>query len=104
MDHSLGIYAVGIIYVIRDEQAAIRVKAHAVLIALFFPRQQNQIGQKLVAKNSSAPGCRVRPSNPAVLFDHRLRCFEFVNKVEEFPALPQWECLNLFQYLMRAHV
>jgi hypothetical protein len=38
---SLGVHAVGIIEVIRDEQTGVRVKAHAALIALLFTRQQN---------------------------------------------------------------
>ena len=40
-ERGLGTHAVGIIDVIGDEQAGVRVKAHAALVALLFPRQHH---------------------------------------------------------------
>lgn len=104
VNDSLGIQAVGIIDVIRDEQAAVRIQVHAMLIALLFARQQHQIRQNLVAENSLPPGSRVRPPNPAMPLDNRLRRFQFMDTIKEFPALPRRQRLDLFQNIMCAHL
>ena len=103
MNESLGIQAVGIVNVIRNEQAAIRVKIHAASIALIFARHENQIGQEFIAKDPAPPGRCVRPPDPARPMDNRLGDFQFMNAGEKPPALPRRQCLNPFQNVLCAH-
>src|SRR5208337_2492858 len=102
----LGAQAMGIIDVIRDEQTGVRVKVHAGLVALLFPRQQDQIGQNLVAKNSPPPSRSVGPANRAFASGRRFhfqRRFQLVDALEEFPTLPWRQGLHVLQYFIRAH-
>jgi hypothetical protein len=87
-------------------QTGVRIKAHAALIAILFPRQQNQIGQDLVAKNSPPPGNRVRPPNPVSApgrWFHFNRRFQFLNTLKEFPTLPRRQRFHLLQKVIRTH-
>jgi len=99
-------HAVGIIDVIRDEQTGIRVRAYAALVPLLFPRQQNQIGQNPVARNSTTPSRRIGPANRAFAPGRRFyfqRRFQFVDALKEFPTLPRRQSLHVLQHFIRAH-
>jgi antitoxin (DNA-binding transcriptional repressor) of toxin-antitoxin stability system len=89
-----------------QEQAGIRVEAHEALVAFRLPRQQNQIGQNIVAKNSTPSGSSVGPANPAFSSGRWWRldlCFQLVDAVKELPTLAWRQCLHLLQYFICTH-
>ena len=106
MNQTLAASAVGIIDVIRDEQTRVCVEAHAPLITLLLPRQQNQIGQHFIAENSASARCGIRPANRALAWRRRWRAnrsFQFVDTFKEPPTFTRRQGFDLFQHFIRAH-
>src|SRR2546421_3470755 len=91
VNKALGTSAVCVVNVIRNQQTAVRVEAHARSESLFFAGQQYQIRKHLVPKNLSSPCGGIRPMDRPLTGGELLHCkaiFQLLDFLEEFAPFP----------------